>query len=160
MDTPNVWEEILARIETKINRHSFHTWFRPTSFISEAGQTLRVRVPNPVFRDWLTKHYSNVLNEALGEIERPLLTIEFVTEPQPDAPTTAEAAPKLAPVEEEVLAADADVDFESAQEPESSYAGLAYEASPAVGLNPRYLFETFVVGPSNQFAEAACRAVA
>jgi hypothetical protein len=31
----NLWDEILARIETKVNRHSFYTWFRPTTFVSE-----------------------------------------------------------------------------------------------------------------------------
>ena len=47
----------------------------------------------------------------------------------------------------------------SYQPPVAAYSGVVYEGSPAVGLNPRYTFGTFVVGPSNQFAEAASRAV-
>jgi chromosomal replication initiator protein len=56
MGAANLWDEVLVRIETKVNKHSFYTWFRPTSFVAVRGNELVVRVPNPVFRDWLTKH--------------------------------------------------------------------------------------------------------
>ena len=61
----NVWDDILARIETKVNRHSFYTWFRPTSFVAEDRLSVTVRVPNPLFKDWLTKHYAGVIAEAM-----------------------------------------------------------------------------------------------
>jgi chromosomal replication initiator protein len=64
----NFWERVLARVETKVNRHSFYTWFKPTSLISETPSAITVRVPNGVFKDWLTKHYSGVIAEALTEI--------------------------------------------------------------------------------------------
>jgi chromosomal replication initiator protein len=148
MHSQNVWDSILARVETKVNRHSFYTWFKPSTFVGEADDVVRVRVPNPLFRDWLTKHYSGLINEALSELERPMVTIEFVTDAAPGAPpTTTEAAP-LIPIEE-VEQADT-----------SAYSSVVYEGGPGVGLNLRYTFETFVVGPSNQFAEAASRAVA
>ena len=47
---PGIWDQVLARVETKVNRHSFYTWFQPTSLISDTGSTLFVRIPNPVFR--------------------------------------------------------------------------------------------------------------
>ena len=56
MTGSNLWELVLARIETKVNRHSFSTWFKTTSFVSDDGSAVRVRVPNALFRDWLTKH--------------------------------------------------------------------------------------------------------
>ena len=131
----NVWAQILSRIETKVNRHSFYTWFKPTSFIEDAGGTLTVRVPNPLFRDWLTKHYSAVIDEAIAEVSRQGTLIAFVppggevqATPQLDAPAAREAA--------------------------------AQQRTPVAGLNPRYTFRTFVVGSSNQFANAASRAVA
>ena len=64
MSAPSIWDQILSRIEAKVGRHSFHTWFKPTSYVSDDGQSVRVRVPNGLFRDWLTKHYSAVLDEA------------------------------------------------------------------------------------------------
>jgi len=137
MSASNIWEQVLERIESKINRHSFYTWFKPTRFVAEDGRTLKVRVPNGLVRDWLTKHYSAVIAEALAEVDLAGLAFEFVTEDAPD----------LSPGE---LAASEEL---------AASAGEALPA-PAAGLNPRYTFDTFVVGPSNQFAHAACRAVA
>jgi len=135
----NVWDQILARIETKVNRHSFYTWFRPTSFVAEDRTSIVVRVPNDVFMDWLTKHYSGVMAEAMAEVKRPNLKVQFV----PDSPGDPPAIPLNA---DEAAALDG--------EPEV--------ATPVgtTGLNPRYTFDSFIVGSSNQFAHAACRAVA
>jgi len=132
----NLWEEILARIETKVNRHSFYTWFKPTAFVADHDGTIRVRVPNALFRDWLTKHYAAVIEEALGEVQRPGAPVAFVTE---------DTAPPLVP--------------EMPVEPEQD--DDAERGDDELGLvSPRYSFDTFIVGPSNQFAHAACRAVA
>ena len=102
MTATNIWDAVLARIETKVNRHSFYTWFKPTGFISERTDGIRVRVPNTLFRDWLTKHYSAVLEEALREVDRGGSSLEFITdealaaapEPPSPAPPLAEAEPK------------------------------------------------------------------
>ena len=134
--TGNIWDQVLSRIETKINRHSFYTWFKPTSFAGEDGSGIRVRVPNSLFRDWLTKHYATVLDEALVEVDRKGASVAFLTD------DGIAAIP--APVVENVVA-EAEAEIEDAREG---------------GLAPRYSFDTFVVGSSNQFAHAACRAVA
>jgi chromosomal replication initiator protein len=144
----NIWDEVLARIDTKVNRHSFYTWFKPTAYVADQGGSIVVRVPNVLFRDWLTKHYSAVLNEALGELGRAGASIAFVTEgqatpPEPPQPVLDPVAP---PMLDEVGPGEVD-------------AAPAPITAPA-GLNPRYTFETFIVGSSNQFAHAASRAVA
>jgi len=122
-----LWDDVLARLEQKLNRHSFATWFRPTVARSLEGTLLRVRVPNPQFREWLTKNYGSVIREALSELGRGDVDVVFEAEEEPAA---ASAAP----------------------EPEAEAATAA--------LNPKYTFESFVVGASNQFAHAAARAVA
>src|SRR4249919_2419061 len=76
----SIWDQILTRIETKVNRHSFSTWFKPTAFVADAGTSITVRVPNSLFKDWLTKHYSVVLSEALVEVRRPDASVVFVAE--------------------------------------------------------------------------------
>jgi len=136
----NLWDEILARIETKVNRHSFYTWFRPTTFVGADRVSVTVRVPNALFKDWLTKHYSGVITEATSELKRPNLVINFVADQQQDV---AAAIP---------LSAEETAALESSPQPPAP-------PGPA-GLNPRYTFDTFIVGSSNQFAHAACRAVA
>jgi chromosomal replication initiator protein len=132
----NLWDEVLGRIETKINRHSFYTWFKPTTFVGEDLTAVTVRVPNPLFKDWLTKHYSGVIGEAMGELRRASLSVKFVADSSSDVPTPLSIS---------------DVAVLEAADPVGP--------GPA-GLNPRYTFDTFIVGPSNQFAHAACRAVA
>jgi chromosomal replication initiator protein len=136
----NVWDQVLERIETKVNQHIYATWFKPTAFVSDTGTLVEVRVPNALFSNWLTKHYSVVLDEALAEVERRGCTVSFVTE---------EAA--AAAQREEEAAARPGVP--AIQETEAD------EAAPG-SLAPRYSFDAFIVGPSNQFAHAACRAVA
>ncbi len=131
----NVWSQVLSRIETKVNRHSFHTWFKPTVFVQDAGQTITVRVPNHLFRDWLTKHYAGVISEAMTEVERDGMQIAFIIEGETGRVVEQQS---------------------EARPPAPSTALVA----PPHGLNPRYTFETFVVGPSNQFVHAASVAVA
>src|SRR4030065_1816483 len=76
----SVWDHVLARVETKVNRHSFYTWFRPTGLLADSGNSLTVRVPDLLFKDWLTKHYSGVLAEALEEVRRPGVSVVFVAD--------------------------------------------------------------------------------
>jgi len=134
----SIWDQVLARVETKVNRHSFYTWFRPTSLIADSGSGLTIRVPTPLFTDWLTKHYSGVLAEALEEVMRAGTSVAFVPEGSPSGV-----------ISDEVITDDS---------PRPDDPDTAPSASR--GLTPRYTFDTFIVGPSNQFAHAACRAVA
>jgi chromosomal replication initiator protein len=135
----NVWDRILARVETKVNKHTFYTWFKPTSFVADTGGALTVRVPDAVFVDWLPKHYSGVIAEATAEVSRAGVSVTFVADAPGDSPLIT-----LGPEESAFEAVPPQV-----------------EALPGpAGLNPRYTFDTFIVGSSNQFAHAACRAVA
>jgi chromosomal replication initiator protein len=135
----NLWDRILGRIETKINRHSFYTWFKPTTFVAEDRASVTVRVPNTLFKDWLTKHYAGVIAEATAELDRPNLIVEFVGDSRADT----------VPIQ---LGTDEDAELPPTP--------LAPTTPGPAGLNPRYAFDTFIVGSSNQFAHAACRAVA
>ena len=68
MSGSNIWDQVLARIETKVNRHSFYTWFKPTSFVSEDAASVTVRVPNNLFKDWLTRHYPLKANHVMSRV--------------------------------------------------------------------------------------------
>jgi chromosomal replication initiator protein len=140
MPAPSIWDQILGSIEAKVGRHSFHTWFKPTSLLTDEGLRLSVRVPNLLFTEWLPKHYSVVLSEALRDVGRPDAVVVFVPE---DAKASASGVAAPAP-----------------PPPAPEPADDVHVLNTTAGLNPRYTFETFIVGSSNQFAHAACRAVA
>src|ERR1700727_3795878 len=127
-----LWDKILQHTEPRVNPHSFATWFRPTRMDKLEGDLLPVRVPTRLFCKRLTETYGQLLQAVLTEIGRPQLQLEYVcAESQPVA---ASAAPSP----------QAKLDFDS----------VTHQ------LNPRYTFESFVVGASNQFAQAAALAVA
>src|SRR5215210_5375755 len=96
MIASNIWDEILARVQAKVNRHSFYTWFKPTAFIADDGRSVTVRVPNALFKDWITKHYSGVIAEALEEIQRSDALVSFVAAGMPEAETPPPAPPEPA----------------------------------------------------------------
>jgi chromosomal replication initiator protein len=150
----NIWEQVLARVEGKVGRHSFYTWFRPTTFLSEDRSSITVSVPNSMFIDWLPRHYSPVLAEALAEVKRPGVTVNFVAESSADAPPI-----QLGPNETAASEQPGTVRYPSAVSSNAMHDASGAQGA-VVGLNPRYTFDTFIVGSSNQFAHAACRAVA
>jgi chromosomal replication initiator protein len=123
----NLWDEVLAKVEAKVNRHSFATWFRPTSFQALQGSSLLVQVPNPQFKDWLARNYQGIIAESLQDLGRGEVHVVFECEPVSASPAEAVAD---------------------------------RETAASAILNPKYTFESFVVGSSNQFAHAAARAVA
>jgi chromosomal replication initiator protein len=125
----NLWDDVLQKIEAKVNRHSFATWFRPTGFVTLQDSSLVIRVPNPQFKDWLTKNYFSIIQEALLELGHAQMGVVF------------ECDPETSPAPETSIGSDRD-------------------PLPIASLNPKYTFDTFVVGASNQFAHAAARAVA
>jgi chromosomal replication initiator protein len=109
------------------------SWVRPCRLVAVEGDHLRIAAPNKFSRDWLVQHHLDVLKGAAQECVggHPRVSI-VIDESLDSAPVDVPPAPTRS-----ALAPDT-VD----------------------GLNPRYTFESFVVGSSNQFAQAACQAVA
>jgi chromosomal replication initiator protein len=128
----NAWEKILQHMERRVNAHSFSTWFRPTRLETAENGRLLIRVPTPLFRKRLTQTYGDLLQAVLTELNLSEMQLDYIcSETEPES---AAGAP----------VAQAKLDFDSANHQ----------------LNPRYTFDTFVVGSSNQFAHAAAQAVA
>ena len=127
----NLWDKILQHAERRVNPHSFATWFRPTRQERAEDDRLTIRVPTRLFCKRLTETYGELLQAVLAEIGRPGLALEFICA-EAEQPATPVASPQ------------AKLDFESWD----------------TQLNPRYTFDKFIVGKSNQFAHAAAIAVA
>ena len=139
----STWDRILQHLERRVNPHSFSTWFRPTRQdgpdANGSNGRLTVRVPTRVFKKRLSETYGELIQAVLVEVGMRNTTIEFVcTETEAPASLKAGLRPAGAPVSQ------ARLDFDSVDHQ----------------LNPRYTFDRFVVGASNQFAHAASLAVA
>ena len=154
MSATTIWDQVLTLIEGKVGPHSFSTWFKPTMLKADQGRALVVQVPAALYVEWLPRHYSVVLAEALAEVGRP--QVQLIFEVQGGQPSQVAAPPSGTPEMALAVAAGPTGD-------EKPVVPLPAGGAAAVipgGLNPRYTFDTFIVGPSNQFAHAACRAVA
>jgi len=134
-----IWEAALGRIETKVNNYSYQTWFGHTRLVADDGSTLFVRVLDHAAVEWMQKHYTAVVAEALADVGRAGAAVVFLPEGAMPGGNT---------------------DMDAGDPPAREALADAPDESAAGGLSPRYSFETFIVGASNQFAHAACRAVA
>jgi len=128
----SIWEEALIALENKIGRQNFDTWIRPLELKNLSEDEIKLETPNKFFRDWLTDNYVRELEEALFACSgrRFRVYLSITSEPK-------------------VLVTEA-------RKPEKEKPKLYRHNS----LIPKYTFENFVVGASNQFAHAASLAVA
>jgi chromosomal replication initiator protein len=158
MSELNVWEAILSAIEKRINHESFTTWFKAITFIKLDSATIHLGVPDHVFEDWILNNYRDVMDESLEEAGLPGYSIRFDV-----APDSSRTNFKIAPRPD--TGSLSDIAAPSAPkaamvQPTRSMALMADSEVSELPLNPKYSFETFVVGSSNQFAHAAALAVA
>ena len=132
----DLWQRVLDDIRSQLDPHTFETWFRPTTLASADDGLLRISVPNGVFRDWLADKYGALIQEALDGLSSEATRVDFVvTKDRSALPRpAAEREPPRPP--------------------------RAPRVAGAPPLNPKYTFESFVIGASNQFAHAAATAVA
>jgi chromosomal replication initiator protein len=142
----NPWLRILDALEKKINRQSYDTWLKPTRYSHSSGGILFVRVPTAEYRK-VGDRYADLIQEALDNLGLEYQDVQFVT-PEDD--------PAATPVRH-----DGGLSAHAATAPAAAAGGQGrFDWDGAAQLNPRYTFEAFVIGSGNQFAHAACQAVA
>ncbi|HEX5840835.1 MAG TPA: chromosomal replication initiator protein DnaA [Anaerolineales bacterium] len=139
MNAEQAWQTVLGQLQMEMPRASFDTWVRDTRLISYQNGTLIVGVRNAYARDWLENRLASTVNRLLVGILNASVNVDFVVngnEPEPVLEETASVRPQLEAVDP----------YDRPARPSN--------------MNPRYLFETFVVGSGNRLAHAACQAVA
>src|SRR5580698_6248954 len=141
--SPNPWVRILDALEKKINRHSYDTWLKPTRYSHASGGILFVRVPTVEFRHAGDK-YADLIQEAIDNLGLEFEDVKFVTPEDDPAATTMRH----------------DGGLSAASAGNGSPSQSRFDWDGAAQLNPRYTFDAFVIGSGNQFAHAACQAVA
>ncbi|NOY84372.1 MAG: chromosomal replication initiator protein DnaA [Nitrospirae bacterium] len=136
-----IWEDVLNQIKPNISQQAFDTWLKPTALVSVREGEIIISVPNQFFGEWIREHYYQMMKEVLEkEFSKDNMTIQF--EIHPDQATAGFTQEKAS----------------SGLKNSGSKNGL--KRKERGNLNPRYNFDSFVVGSSNQFAHAASLKVA
>ncbi len=138
----HIWQETLNKIKEKLSNPSFNTWFSDTKAINLTDKNiLIIQVPNDFIKDWLESRYIDLIEEIIYILTNNKWQVELYTPEE--------------------------VKKNSFQEKESSLKNRVTTTKKkdilkghSNGLNPKYIFDTFVVGNSNRFAHAASLAVA
>ena len=155
----NQWVRILGALEKKVKRQSFETWFKPTRFSHVEDRTLYVRVPSPEF-EIIGDRYGDHIHEAIDTLG--LEIDEVVFQAPPAEPTAARVRDDGGFAPQPTHSANAPRAGARLTPPAPSAPGpeqSRFDWNTAAQLNPRYLFDSFVVGSGNQFAHAAAQAV-
>src|SRR5687767_2727564 len=126
----NIWKQILTRVEQNTDRNEYVNWFAPTRFVSQRGEVLEISVPSQRFVDEIRERYGRQIRTILSELAADRMEVHLVVDP-----TLAIDDLNIPPVPPR-------------------------DDLPAAIFNPRYRFETFVVGNSNQLAYAASKSIA
>jgi chromosomal replication initiator protein len=130
------WKQILDIVNSEVSPECFSTWFQPTRLEKLSSNEIIVRVPNKYFKEWITENFSDLIQEAQESLKLSEYRVKFIVD------TLADANGYLKP--EKVV-----------------HSGKTTQPLfREIQLNPRYRFDSFIVGSSNQFAHAACMAVA
>lgn len=135
--TAQSWQQILSIIQTKLSKPSFDTWFKATQVIQLTQGALTVSAPTTFAVEWLESRYTKLVAQVAFDVLGRSVTVKFVIEESGH--------------EEESL--------QKQSSPPPTPVQVSVEANTNM-LNPKYTFDTFVIGSGNRFAHAASLAVA
>jgi chromosomal replication initiator protein len=138
IDVKQLWDDALVKIELGITPANFKTWFRDTHIISLEDGTLTIGVPSVFVRDWLQDKFQSMILKTLRELTPYVRSIEYAVVQRSDRrgeTTKTQTINAALPLED-------------------------YYINKSDNLNPKYSFDTFVVGPYNALAHAAAKTVA
>lgn len=170
IQTTDLWEKTLHILEKKISQQNLQTWFQAIRGYQFTDSKLTLFVPSKYYQDWLTSHFLEDIITTVQEITNQRISVQFqIGEPQPaiakDEGRGVIEQNTLPPRESDRFSSRASFVQQNAPPPSrinsyippEQYRGETFEISY---LNPKYTFETFVVGASNRLAQAAAMAVA
>jgi len=135
MTNEEIWQATLGELEVALSKANFTTWFKDTMILNFEEGIITIGVPNAFTKNWLENKYHKKIVEILRKIAGEIKTVQY----------------KIGGVGKKTVGSPQEKLGEDFILPEKGSVGE---------LNKRYTFETFVVGPSNRLAHAACLAVA
>lgn len=142
MNTKELWQKCLSEIELSMSKANFTTWFKNTLIVKEDNGTLYIGVPNEFVRDWLYNKFHKLILKTLITYEDSIRNIEYVIVKQEQLPKNEvkETTNQVASTNKELPLNDLYVNRDD-------------------NLNPKYNFNSFIVGPFNELAYAVAQAI-
>src|SRR3989338_2401827 len=140
MDSEQLWKNVLVEIELAVSKANFNTWFRDTWILKQEDGMIFVSVPNAFAKDWLLNKYHKNILKSLRTSSETVRGIEYVVAKEDGKRKEVEISRLTLGPAAELPLNDYYVDKDN-------------------NLNPRYTFESFVVGPFNELAHAAAQAL-
>jgi chromosomal replication initiator protein len=153
-NTSTIWDQALGQLKEKVGQQHYRTWLEPIRFIESNEKSIVLGVPNRFFKNWVEEHYSQAITTVLENICTKVLGVDFVI--ISDESKHAEVGPEEEGTKEEKFVEPAPKEAKKHIFPFLFKKPLQSEEST---LNPKYTFDSFVVGPSNRFAHAAALAI-
>jgi chromosomal replication initiator protein len=132
----NPWDLIKKYLASRLSAESYQNWLARTTYLQLVSDNLGVSVPNEATKTWMEEEYADLVLSAIRQLNLPVRGVQY-----------------------QVAPSASDVGKPVPQRAESQDIGLSFR-SPDSHLNPRFTFDSFVVGSCNQFAHAAAQAVA
>lgn len=158
----SVWHRCMETVQSRVTSLSFKTWFQPIIPIKLAGKEITVQVPSQFFYDWVDQHYNALIRETISSVLGDGAKLYYSiaseeSEPQLDiAPGVASSFTTGATNRQ---SAPSTVQTQSLFAPRAAFRPTEQPVAQS-NLNPRYTFDNFIKGDSNQLARAAALAVA
>ena len=141
-----LWQSVLSEFELSISHGNFTTWFKPTELIEQTEDSITIAVPNVFVKTQFEVRYDAQVRAALARNGARPKEVRYIIK--------TKNTTKRAGVSREILP-------EYAAKPASSpLTGMPVSHTIGNSLNPKYTFDSFIVGSSNDLAYTACQAVA
>ena len=144
MDLHELWKAALGEIGLQISKANYKTWLANTSIVDKKDGVVTVAVPNSFTKEWLENKYHKFILRSLRNIESEIKEVSYQIKPS----YVREELKDRKQLKEDELTIHKQLDF------------VELNVDTETNLNPRYTFNNFVVGPSNELAHAAASAVA
>jgi len=141
MDTKELWDNCLSEIELGISKANFTTWFKNTSIVKEDVGTIYVGVPNEFVKDWLYNKFHKLILKTLIGHEENVRCVEFIIHKNENV---------VKPIEDKIIEVPISINKELP---------LDLNINKDDNLNPKYNFNSFIVGPFNELAYAVAQAI-
>ena len=142
--TREIWKAVLGELQLQLPRPTFETWLKQTDGVSYDEHQFIVEAPTPFAVAWLERRMYNAIQKTVEKVTDRPLDVVFRVRQGHEAENGS------------VTSSGQTLELESGQDEIQ----VKPQAQPPAAFNPKYTFDSFVVGPSNQLAYSAARAVA